>query len=70
MPSRAHFPIICAVLMAGLLSGCSLFGRGPIEHTTVDYESLDPAGHGAAKPENYRYGHTDETHSGTGIDDQ
>jgi hypothetical protein len=52
-----------------LLSGCSLFGMGPSQHTVVDYESLEPAlGHGADYDEQTRYGRVSTTDSRTGLD--
>jgi len=55
---------VVLLLFAGLfLAGCA---NGPKQHTVIDYHSLEP-GHGADTPQQYRYGHTDETHKGTGI---
>jgi hypothetical protein len=52
-----------------LLSGCSLFGMGPSQHTVVDYESLEPGiGHGADYDEQTRYGRVSTTKSRTGLD--
>lgn len=48
MSTRTLFSLAAACVCVLALSGCSLFGRGPKQHTTIDYGSIEPQkGHGA-----------------------
>ena len=48
MTSRPIRVFVLAAAAGLLLSGCSLFGKGPKQHTVIDYQSIEPQkGHGA-----------------------
>lgn len=48
MTTRIISSFVLAAACTLALSGCSLFGKGPKQHTVIDYKSMEPQkGHGA-----------------------